>query len=71
MTLVQVGNYQHPGQERYELWYLCPKRSCTVYVEFLDGWNDKGEVRRALKAAVDNDTCAINDGIQLENTKLI
>lgn len=60
MTIEQVGHYQYPGQERYELWYKCPKRSCTVYIEFLDGWDDEREVRKALNAAIEKDTCAIS-----------
>ena len=57
--LDQVGSYQYPGQERYDLWYLCPKRLCIVYIEFLDGWNDENEVRKALNAAIEKDTCGI------------
>ena len=57
--LVQVGRYQYPREERYELWYRCPQRSCTVYIEFPEGWNHEYEVRHALNAAIENDTCAI------------
>jgi serine/threonine protein kinase len=55
----QLGRYQYPGEERYDLWYYCTKRSCPVYLEFPNGWKDENEVRRALKTAVKMDTFAI------------
>jgi predicted Ser/Thr protein kinase len=57
--LNQVGSYQYPGEERYDLWYVCPFRSCTVYLEFPDGWKGENEVRMALKAANEKNTFAI------------
>ena len=51
--------YPHPQQNRYELWCQCPTRSCTVYLEFLDGWESILDVRRALKAAREWNTCAV------------
>lgn len=59
ITLRSVGRYDYPDKRRFDLWYRCPKRSCTVYLAFEDGWKSEEEVRHALNAAIEKDICAI------------
>ena len=59
IMLQEVGRYDYPDKRRFDLWYLCPKRACTVYLAFEDGWKSEKEVQHALDAAIEKDTCAI------------
>lgn len=59
IALQEVGRYQHPDRKRYDLWYRCPKRSCLVYLEFVQGWKSDKEIQDGLDAAIKMNTCAI------------
>src|SRR5436305_5901141 len=60
MTPTLVAMYTYPGENQYDLWYICPKRSCKVYyIKFLNGWKGEGEVSQALRAATEKNTCGI------------
>lgn len=52
-VLFPQAEYQHPPpqQNRYELWYICNKRSCLVYLDFRQGWESEAEARLALDKA--------------------
>jgi len=70
IMLRSVGRYDYPDKRRFDLWYRCPIRSCTVYIAFEDGWENEDEVRHALNAALEKDTCSIKvTRICLESTK--
>jgi serine/threonine protein kinase len=55
----EVGRYEYPEEEHIELWYRCTERSCIVFLEFTDGWNEVVEVRHALRAAIEKNTNAV------------
>src|SRR5947207_2278181 len=55
----QVAWYQYPDKTQHDLWYLCLKRQCTVYLHFPDHWEGEHEVGLALKIAIEKNTCAL------------
>jgi len=53
MPVYPEAEYQYPPpqQNRYDLWYLCPKRQCLVYLDFRDGLPSNRQARLALEEA--------------------